>query len=343
MKKSMLLFFFLIAVRAAAQDIHWSQPGNCLPAQNPAFAGMMNRYSASLAYRTQWKTPGAPYRTGMFGGDFRLGTTNERKAVFALGAVVFNDVAGTGDYSTTNAGLLFSSHIRASEQLKIGAGFGTAFLQHTVHLDKHAWGSQFDGISYDPSIISGEAAGTLKNTSLDLNAGISVLYEKGSSTLSSANETKLLFGYGVYHLTEQNIGIAGLSVLQMKHVLFCSGVIGLKNTRQAIEPVAFWYRQGKQNEFSFGTLYRFAFGEQSKVTGFKKGSFFSAGALFRYNDAVIPTVRFESGNFVLGISYDLNISSLTVASRSRGGMEFNLVFQNPSDFLYRKKTQPEID
>jgi hypothetical protein len=48
------------------------------------------------------------------------------------------------------------------------------------------------------------------------------------------------------------------------------------------------------------------------------------GAFYRYGDAIIPVVKVKYKNLALGVSYDVNISSLREASNLQGGYEVTL-------------------
>jgi hypothetical protein len=50
------------------------------------------------------------------------------------------------------------------------------------------------------------------------------------------------------------------------------------------------------------------------------------GSWFRVGDAIIPYVGLEFGEFRIGASYDVNVSSLKPASNMRGGAEFSLIY-----------------
>ena len=50
------------------------------------------------------------------------------------------------------------------------------------------------------------------------------------------------------------------------------------------------------------------------------------GLYYRWNDALIVCGTLEWENVRLGLSYDLNFSSLTVASHGRGGFEVSLYY-----------------
>ena len=53
---------------------------------------------------------------------------------------------------------------------------------------------------------------------------------------------------------------------------------------------------------------------------------FYAGSWYRWNDALIPYMGFEWSDFRLGVTYDVNTSSLKTASQKRGGIELSLIY-----------------
>ena len=54
----------------------------------------------------------------------------------------------------------------------------------------------------------------------------------------------------------------------------------------------------------------------------------AGGIFYRWNDAIIPVVKLNYYHLDIGISYDLNVSKLAVASGVRGGMELTLSYKN---------------
>jgi hypothetical protein len=49
-----------------------------------------------------------------------------------------------------------------------------------------------------------------------------------------------------------------------------------------------------------------------------------AGMYYRHNDAVVPVLKFDVNQLSIGLSYDINISTLAPASLNRGGFEISL-------------------
>ena len=67
-----------------------------------------------------------------------------------------------------------------------------------------------------------------------------------------------------------------------------------------------------------------------------------AGIWYRNSDASYLTLGLDYGNFHFGASYDLNLSSLEVASNHRGGFEFAIIyiFERYKPDMRRYKTCP---
>ncbi|MFB6258100.1 MAG: hypothetical protein ABEH38_05360, partial [Flavobacteriales bacterium] len=102
--------------------------------------------------------------------------------------------------------------------------------------------------------------------------------------------------------------------------------------RFSLRPGTMLTFKGKQKEVLFGTLLRYPLKSNSKYTGLVSGTAVSAGAHLRMGDALIVNAMLEMGSFALGLSYDINISELTVASKGKGGLELSLRFISPNPF-----------
>jgi hypothetical protein len=58
---------------------------------------------------------------------------------------------------------------------------------------------------------------------------------------------------------------------------------------------------------------------------------FYIGSWYRFGDAINPYVGLEINNIRVGMSYDVNVSSLVPASLHRGGFEISLIYIKPSN------------
>jgi len=56
------------------------------------------------------------------------------------------------------------------------------------------------------------------------------------------------------------------------------------------------------------------------------------GRFSNLTDAVIPYLGLDVGSFTLGLTYDVNVSSLKPASQGQGGFEISLIYiRKPSE------------
>jgi len=86
-------------------------------------------------------------------------------------------------------------------------------------------------------------------------------------------------------------------------------------------------------------MIRYLLRPQSKYTGFIKETAILFGGHYRTGDAFIPSVMIEMANYAIGISYDVNISSLKTVSSGKGGVEIVLRYINPNPFQYGRGTK----
>jgi len=91
-------------------------------------------------------------------------------------------------------------------------------------------------------------------------------------------------------------------------------------------PSAVYYQQGRARQINAGTYLQFILDDDNWETL----TAFSIGAWTRVAeplpDAVIIGARMDYWNFVLSMSYDVNISDLRTASESRGAYEIAIIY-----------------
>ena len=57
--------------------------------------------------------------------------------------------------------------------------------------------------------------------------------------------------------------------------------------------------------------------------------------MYRGKDAFIGVVQYEIKNYVIGLSYDINVSKLTSSTTGRGAYEISLRYMGVSEYLRR--------
>jgi hypothetical protein len=95
--------------------------------------------------------------------------------------------------------------------------------------------------------------------------------------------------------------------------------VGMSNR---IHVSALYMKQSTASEFTFGGAYGFDLsgGDEDNPKVFYLGSW------YRLKDAVNPYVGMEINGFTVGLTYDMNVSTLKPASNYRGGMEISVIY-----------------
>ena len=148
-------------------------------------------------------------------------------------------------------------------------------------------------------------------------------------------------GVAMHHVNRSKLDFKDTNsdTLYSKYIIHASSNIGIKNTRLALKPSLLISIQGPCKEILAGAILRYRLKGASKYTGFFSEQAVSLGGHFRLKDAFIPSLWFEAGKIALGISYDLNVSSLRAVSNMRGGTEISIRFINPNPFNYQYRSK----
>lgn len=336
----------------SAQDIHFSQFNMSPLTLNPALAGTTVWIRAGLQYRTQWSSVTVPYKT--IGASFDVkskrrwikikGMTEKYRQSgengFGWGLNVYNDKAGDGNMGTLqfNGSLAYQIYVGGKSMLAMGLQAGVA--QRSIQFDKLYWGSQYDPNSssgYNTALPPDKATiGQDGNFMVpDVGAGAIYTYKKNERYMRGSDQQEVTVGASLFHVNQPKWSFAGGDEkLYMRMVFHGNAAFGVSGTNLAIMPGFAIMRQGPNQEIFFGSMFRYMLKEDSKYTGFVKGSSISAGGYYRNKDAFVATALFEFASYGLGISYDFNVSGLKTVSSGRGGLEITLRFLNPAPFIY---------
>ena len=122
----------------------------------------------------------------------------------------------------------------------------------------------------------------------------------------------------------------------MKIAIHGGATIPIKDNALGIIPQVLILSQGPQFEGNVGALVKIRLQEASRYTGEITETAVYIGGWYRFSDAFIINARLDWKNFALGMSYDINISKINVATESRGGFEISLMYIQP--FKATRKT-----
>lgn len=338
--KFLALGFSLLAFSTSwSQDVHFSQMEYSPLTLNPALAGANSSLQAIVNYRSQWRSVASPYNTIAASFDARLNEgKRNKKGYLALGVNFFNDQSGDARISSNTGAVNVAYHILLNRKSTLGAGIYGGFGQRSIDAGAGKWGSQYDGMMHNPTLPSGEFFFQDNFTYMDFGGGLVYTYKGSENYMTKNDQRELNAGVAVYHLNRPDYSFinTGDDNLYMRWSIFANGVIGIENTRWSFLPGVYYQRQKSAQELLVGTSVRYLILESSKITGYKKGGYFSLGAFYRNKDAFVARSMFEWSDYSVGFAYDVNLSTLTEVSNAKGGFEIFLRMNLTGDYLWTR-------
>jgi type IX secretion system PorP/SprF family membrane protein len=318
----LMLLLMLLAVynKNYAQDIGFSQFYEQPLLRNPALAGIFNgdvRLTAS--YRNQWQSVTIPYRTFGLSAEMKFPMqVMNFDVTTTFGLELFRDVAGTSEFSTTQALPAANISVRTGENSFLSFGFIAGLMQQKFDPSKLVLNDQFVANSDGSFSILPYSSQVFNRTSVDyfdLSAG-------ATYKASLNDNVDYYFGAALFHITNPSVGFFDNSkIILNKKVALNAGLSNAIGDANELILYGDYFSQ-RVKTVQLGVMYNHAFfasDGNSSVTG---------GLLYRWNDAIIPVIQLELSKFTIGASYDVNISKLTVASQARGGFELTLSYKS---------------
>jgi type IX secretion system PorP/SprF family membrane protein len=329
--RNLLLLFSTLMLPAVlfAQDTHFSQYATTPMAVNPALTGIFDgtlRWSNN--YRSQWGGLDKAYATIYSSLDFPLGKEKTKNHYFGAGIMVNSDKAsGTGFFTTQFQGSLsFTAAIDELSTHFFALGLQAGLNQRGADLTKFTWDNQWNGNNYDPSLGSGETIQLSEFTFADFSAGM-LWYTLPDSYNSG------YAGISFSHLNRPNTSfyVKQTDKLPVRFTVHAGADLAIDRNENAtwIAPRLLAMKQGSLYEITVGGMVRHRVILKSKYTNYRKEVLFSWGAAYRWNDAVVGSVRADYGRFGLGVSYDLTVSGLSTAAGGTGSPEVSLSYMLP--------------
>jgi type IX secretion system PorP/SprF family membrane protein len=331
LRGTLILLCVLGITRAKAQDIHFSQFSSSPLTLNPGHTGAFDGdFRAAINFKDQWKTIANPYRTLAFSVDAPILKDVITDGAISAGLGILSDKAGDLDVGTTQLNLFVAANKSLDKQNNISIGISGGFAQWAIGGDaeKQQWDSE-----YDPNSVSGYSNNNIGSASLenfsygDFSTGILWNY---------IGDIKAHAGLSLFHLNKPNMSFVNKTEQLNAKMAFHGGAeIYVKDETVSVLPQLLFLKQGPQTEFNIGGLVKYRLREGSRYTGEIEETAIYLGGWYRFADAFIINARFDYMQFALGVSYDINISNINVATASQGGLEISLLFTTPSPIKRR--------
>jgi type IX secretion system PorP/SprF family membrane protein len=293
-----------------AQDIHFSQFFLTDLSTNPAAAGDFDgEYRLSGAHRNQWKSVTTPYSTFQLSAD---ASDAFRVRNFGIGFRVLNDKAGDSQLHTLAGSFIVSgiTKLNADSSTTLHTGLEIGYTQMRIDYSALRYDEQFTGSIFDPSLPTGEQG--LRNSlgHLDAHTGIYIRHKIDRYRSWS-------IGLSAWNLTNPAVNFQEDEKVRLSQRLAIHGdYVHRISARWDIIPSARAMWQGVYQELLVGarvshTLRKDAFTDRRLLFGIHG----------RATDAAYVSLGMRHDDWDVGLSYDINLSPLVVASRNRGAFE----------------------
>jgi type IX secretion system PorP/SprF family membrane protein len=308
--KILLLGLVLVGCDSVfGQDIHFSQFYNSPLNLNPGLVGSFKGdYRFVANQRTQWNSVTTPYSTFGLSAD----ANSVFGSPFGAGLSVYNDKAGDSDFSTLQVGLgaTFSINIDSTQSIKIGGQ--PVFTQRSINYNELQFDNQYNGNFFDQTLGNGENFGNTGGTYFNLHAGVTWNKE-------IAQRKEVSAGFAMHNIVRPQQSFFSENIPLHQRITLHTSALFAVSDKVDVLPSIMYQKQHKFQEIIFGGQgkYHLNRGNYKAVYG---------GIWYRNSDATYFTVGLDYSDFHFGVSYDLNLSSLNVASNYRGGFEFAIIY-----------------
>ena len=330
-----LLLVVVIALKTKAQDPNFSQFFVSPLTLNPALTGKFDgSFRVAGNYRNQWPTINNAFTTFTASIDANIMRNHIPEFdQFGIGAMAFKDQSGNGVLQNTYFALSTAYHKALDENgyHQLGLGFQGTYVNKMLDITKVKFADQLTANGF-----TGVTSEIFTQNQIDVNyfdMNLGVLY---NGTTDGSNNYYV--GASMYHVNRPKESFKGGNYLLDPRLTIQAGGMMPIGEYNAIHFSALHSRQANAVNTQIGGAYMLGLNQdESNPTNLYLGTW------FRFGDAVIPYVGLEFGEFRIGYTYDVNVSSLKPASNMRGGNEFSLIYvRRPADPNAKKLNCPKF-
>jgi type IX secretion system PorP/SprF family membrane protein len=316
-----------------AQDPAFSQFFASPLTLNPALTG---KFSGSVRaagnYRNQWPQINNAFITSTISVDGNILVNKITNGdAWGIGLMTMTDKTANG-ILTSNYVAISTAYQKALDENgwnQIGIGFQGSYASKRLDGTQLNFEDQLDQQGGWSLPSSEQVSGHQVNLSyFDLNVG--VLYNG-----SSDGNNNYYFGASAYHILQPTESFTGNSVYTL-HPRFTlhggySFPLSQSNNNNFIHFSGLYSRQSNAVDAMLGGAWSYNLNNEEAAS--PTNLYLGLWARFsNLTDAIIPYIALDIGSFKLGMSYDVNVSSLKPASQGQGGFEISLIYiKKPSD------------
>jgi type IX secretion system PorP/SprF family membrane protein len=310
---------------AHAQDPGFSQFFASPMTLNPALTGKFNGVVRVAGnYRNQWPAINNAFITSTASVDAPILTGRlPENDVWGIGAMAMTDKTASGILNDNYFAFSTAYHksLDVDGYHQIGVGFQGTYGSQSLDGTRLTFE---DGLQLDGTFLRSpsEAINSEFVSVHYFDIGLGALY---NATTNGNNN--YYFGASAYHLNHPKVSFLGVDTINIpvRLTFHGGGFFPIAGSASTIYVSGLVNNQAGSREYVMGGAWMVAAStdETNPVN-------FYAGLWGRFTnnttDALIPYVGLDYSDFSLGVTYDVNISSLQTASQNRGGVEISLIY-----------------
>ncbi len=312
-----------------SQDVHFSQRFAAFSFFNDNYGLQANEKLAAYSiYREQWGVLGRPLTTtglGFLAPLRQLGPINLK-----LGVQVLSDLSGDARLKSDQFTINVLTDYELGNNL-FGLSLGNGMVMRSFDAGQLSFPSQYDRNigGFNTDLPNYEDLSNQQQSYFKLNLALYWLRKL-------SNRMQVETGLSLRQLNQPEINFLS-SADQLKTGLGVQSILSYNlNTRWIVKPSVSYYRLQKASETVFGGSLKRMLSPQSKVKSIEPFLYSRLG-VSRNVDALILGSNISWAAFTLGLSYDVNVSGLQVATNNQGAFELSLRYALEKRSITHKK------
>ncbi|MEM7163406.1 MAG: PorP/SprF family type IX secretion system membrane protein [Bacteroidota bacterium] len=319
---SALILAFGFNLELDAQDAHYTQFDASPVMLNPATTGVFDNsdWRASARFRSQWGSLGTNFLTTSVAFDMpfkdRIGIGGYFQNYDMASTINVTNLVGSGSYEITEPG---------NGDYRLTAGLQLGFMIKSLNMNSMIFDNQYDEGLFNEDLPTGEIFERGAKFSPDVNLGM--FYQM-------TDESKEFIPWGslsLFHaVPTKDVFISNVKARVPLRWMFSGGGTWQADEKLKILPSLLYMKQRADWQVDVNVLgqYHVEETEYDVIGGFS----------WRSSDAIAFHAGVHHRENIFRISYDFNVSSLNEFTRSRGAIEFSLLYYG---FNSVKKKLPE--
>ncbi len=283
------------------------------PAETGFFKGGKYRFTAN--FRNQWSFVPFPYSTYSASFEWKIAEAYmSNNDDLATGMCIFNDRAGKGNIHTSGAlgSVAFHKDFYGGVNV-VALGIQTGVLQIGFDPNVLVFGDQIERQGTNGKPSTNEVFDKTNVSYVDVNVG--ALWN-----FIPSERINIYTGLNASHLNSPKISfLDGANVLS-KRISFYGAAAFDVNEMFDVLPAFLFLKQKASSELYLGSAVRYKSNEE---TAFRLGLWYRNS---RNSDAMVIMTGLDFGTMKAGLSYDINVSKLSSASKGNGAFELSLLY-----------------